>query len=85
MDLPSYAIGQAVFIRTDQADYEEEMVPFRTLDELVRLCTTLQAGRMLERVIIFSLVNGEPHAVTLGFLSATKGQRPDQAHPMIEE
>jgi hypothetical protein len=85
MDQPAYAIGQAVFIRTDTVDYEEETVPFCSLEELVNLCTTIQPGRVLERVIVFSLVKGEPHAVTLGFLSATKGQRPNQTYPLVEE
>lgn len=73
-----YAIGQVIFLRTDTADYAEETVPFQTLDELVRLCTQLRSDRILERVMVYGMVNDEPHAVTFSFLSATKGQRPNQ-------
>ena len=30
MPAPDYAIGQAVFIRTDTPDYKEEVVPFKS-------------------------------------------------------
>jgi hypothetical protein len=76
METPTYAIGQAVFIRTDVPDYEEETVPFKTLDEMVQLCCAPRPDRVLEKVVVFSLVQGEPCALTLSFVSATKGQRP---------
>jgi hypothetical protein len=77
MSAPAYAIGQVVFVRTDTADYAEEMAPFQTLEELVRLCTQVRQDRILERIIVYGMVNDEPHAVTFGFLSATKGERPN--------
>lgn len=73
---PKYAIGQAVFIRTDTPDYAEETVPFKTLEELVRVCSQGRANLMLEKVIVYSMVNEEPCALTLGFISASQGQRP---------
>jgi hypothetical protein len=76
METPTYAIGQAVFIRTDVPDYEEETVPFKTLDEMVQLCCAPRSNRVLEKVVVFSLVQGEPCALTLSFVSSTKGQRP---------
>jgi len=76
METPTYAIGQAVFIRTDVPDYKEETVPFKTLDEMVQLCCAPHPDRVLEKVVVFSLVQGEPCALTLSFVSATKGQRP---------
>jgi hypothetical protein len=76
MDNPAYAIGQAVFIRTDVPDYEEETVPFKTLDEMVKVCCEPQPNRVLEKIVVFSLAQGEPCALTLSFVSATKGQRP---------
>ena len=76
MDNPAYAIGQAVFIRTDVPDYEEETVPFKTLAEMVEICCGPRSDRVLEKVVVFSLAQGEPCALTLGFVSATKGQRP---------
>lgn len=82
MDSPAYAIGQAVFIRTDTADYAEHVVPFRTLDELARICSESRANLILEKVIVHSLANNEPCAVTLGFVAATKGQRP--SHPEFQ-
>ena len=39
MKSPDYAIGQAVFIRSDTPDYEEETIPFKTLGDLVKLCS----------------------------------------------
>jgi hypothetical protein len=73
---PQYAIGQAVFIRTDTPDYAEETVPFKNLEELVAVCSESRPNLVLEKVIVYSMVNGEPCALTLGFVSATKGQRP---------
>jgi hypothetical protein len=82
MDTPSYAIGQAIFIRTDTADYAEHIVPFRDLDEMVQICSESRENLLLEKVIVYSLARGEPCALTLGFIAATKGQRP--AHPEFE-
>lgn len=78
MEPPSYAIGQAVFIRTDTPDYAEVTIPFKNLDELVRICSTSHENLTLEKVVVFSLVNSEPVALTLGFISASKGQRPGE-------
>ena len=74
--MQSYAIGQAVFIRTDTPDYSEETVPFKSLDELVRLCSTPRENLTLDKVMIYSMVDGEPTALMLGFLSTSKGQAP---------
>jgi hypothetical protein len=76
MEMPHYSIGQAVFIRTDTPDYAEETIAFKTLDELVQLCSQGRPNLVLERILVYSMVNNEPCAVTLGFVSATKGQRP---------
>jgi hypothetical protein len=76
MESAAYAVGQAVFIRTDTPDYEEEVIPFKTLEEMVRLCCEPQANMTLEKVIVYAMANGEPCALTLGFVSATRGQRP---------
>jgi hypothetical protein len=77
MESPSYAVGQAVFLRTDTPEYDEEAVPFQTLDELVKICSQPRPDRVLEKVIIYAMPEGEPCAVTLGFVAATKGQKPD--------
>lgn len=82
MQAAAYAIGQAVFIRTDTADYAEEIIPFRNLEELVAVCAVSNANLVLERVIVYSMAEGEPCALTLGFIAATKGQRP--AHPELQ-
>ena len=76
MESSAYAIGQAVFIRTDTPDYAEETIPFKTLGEMVSICSSSHPNLTLERVIIYSMVEGEPCALTLGFISATRGQRP---------
>jgi hypothetical protein len=72
----AYAIGQAVFIRTDTPDYAEETVPFKNLEEMVRVCATPRENLTLDKILIYSMVDGEPQALTLGFLSSSKGQQP---------
>jgi hypothetical protein len=85
MQTPAYAIGQAVFIRTDTPDYEEETIPFKTLEAMVELCTRPKPNLTLEKVVIYSLVNGDPTALTLGFISASQGQRPEDLARLSEE
>ncbi|MFM8470118.1 MAG: hypothetical protein ACKODH_09135 [Limisphaerales bacterium] len=81
MNLPAHAIGQAVFIRTDVLEYAEINVPFQTLEELVAICSEPRPGLILERVIVFSLQGGQPSALTLGFISASNGNRTGGLHP----
>ena len=76
LDSPAYAVGQAVFIRTDTPDYAEQVVPFRSLEEMVRICSESRPNLVLEKVIVYAMPDGEPCALTLGFIAATKGQRP---------
>ena len=76
LDSPAYAVGQAVFIRTDTPDYAEQVVPFRSLEEMVRICSESRPNLVLEKVIVYAMPDGEPCASTLGFIAATKGQRP---------
>jgi len=76
METPAYAIGQAVYIRTDTPDYAEETIPFKTLEEMVRICSTPQPNMTLDKIIVYSMIQGEPCALTLGFVSATRGQQP---------
>ena len=76
MNIPAYPIGQAVFIRTDTPDYAEETIPFKDLEELVRVCSQIHQNLVLEKILIYSMQEGEPCAVTLGFISASQGQRP---------
>jgi hypothetical protein len=76
MESGAYAIGQAIFLRTDTVDYAEESVPFRSLEEMVDVCSTPHPNLTLEKVIVYSMVNDEPSALTLGFIAASKGQRP---------
>jgi hypothetical protein len=84
MNTPGYAIGQAVFIRTDTVDYAEQTIPFKDLEELVRLCSEPKDNLVLEKIVVFSIVEGEPTAVTLGFIAASKGQRPGNAQFVAE-
>lgn len=76
MEPSSYSIGQAVFIRTDTPDYQEDVIAFKDLKELVEVCSKSRTNMVLEKVIIYSMADNEPCALTLGFVSATKGQRP---------
>ena len=77
-DSPSYAIGQAIYIRTDTPDYAEQSIAFRTLEEMVQICSKTHPNLILEKVIVYAMTDGEPCALTLGFIAATKGQRPGQ-------
>lgn len=81
MNPAANAIGQAVFIRTDVLEYAEVNVPFQTLEELVKVCSEPKSGLTLERVIVVSLHGGQPSALTLGFISSSKGVRPGAFHP----
>ena len=76
MSLTAYAIGQAVFIRTDTADYAEVIIPFTSLEEMVDVCTKSRTSMTLEKVIVYSMGTNEPVALTLGFIAASKGVRP---------
>jgi len=76
MSTPAYAIGQAVYVRTDTPDFAEESIPFRNLEEMVELCTKSQPNMVLDKLIVYAMPAGEPIAVTLSFVAATKGQRP---------
>lgn len=78
MKLSSYAIGQAVFIRTDTPDFVEETVPFKTLEEMVRICSTSHDHMTLDKVMVYSMINNEPQAIMLGFLSASKARPPQE-------
>ena len=70
------AVGQAVYIRTDSPDYIEVVRPFRSLQDLVEICTQSQTNLSLEKILVFAAQNGETCAVTLGFVSAALGVRP---------
>ena len=76
MNFPAYSIGQAVFIRTDTPDYAEAIVPFTSLEELVAVCSTPRPNMTLEKIIVYSMVENDPVALTLGFVSASRGQKP---------
>ena len=73
----AYAIGQAVFIRTDTPDYAEETIPFKTLEELVNICSIPHENMTLDKIMIYSMVQNEPIAVMLNYTSSSKAQRPD--------
>jgi hypothetical protein len=74
MQNSSYAIGQAVFLRTDTADFAEETVPFKTLEELVRICSTPRENLTLDKIMVYSMIESEPHAIMLGFMSSSRGK-----------
>ena len=86
MDAPAYAIGQAIFIRTDTPDYEEQIIPFKDLEELVKICSQGHPNLVLEKILVYAMPDGEPDgepcAVTLAFVAATKGQRPEK--PIVQ-
>lgn len=85
MQVPEYAIGQAIYVRTDVPDYEEVSIPFQTLGDLVRVCSEPRAGMLLDKVVIYAQPDGEPRAVSLSFLSASKGSRPTNLQHLFAE
>lgn len=85
MQLSDYAIGQAVYIRTDTPDYEEESIPFKTLGDLVKLCSEPRPDMVLDKIVVYAMPNGTPQAVTLGFVSATKGAKPGNLDELLAE
>jgi hypothetical protein len=80
-----YAIGQAVFIRTDTPDYEEESIPFKTLGDMVKLCSQPRMDMVLDKIVVYAMPDGTPQAVTLGFVSATKGAKPGNLDEMLAD
>jgi hypothetical protein len=68
-------VGQAVFVRTDVPDYAEVKQPFRSLEEMVEICTRPQAGLMLERVVVYASREETPVSLTLGYISSSSGKR----------
>ena len=76
MNPSAYALGQAVFIRLDTPDYAEETMPFKSLEEMVDICSKSHPNLTLEKIIVYAMPDNEPVALTLGFISATRGQRP---------
>lgn len=84
MEPAFYAVGQAVFIRTDTADYAEESVPFQNLEEMVKLCSVPRPGRVLDKVIVHSLSEEKACALTLGFVAATKGEKEETVRQPAE-
>lgn len=85
MKISDYAIGQAVFIRSDTPDYEEETIPFKTLSDLVKLCSEPREDMVLDKIVIYAMPNGDAHAVTLGFVSATKGAKPGNLDEILAD
>jgi len=71
----SDGVGQAVFIRTDVMDYAEVKQPFRSLEEMVEVCTKHQENLMLERVVVYALRGETPVSLTLGYISSSSGRR----------
>jgi hypothetical protein len=73
-------IGQAIFIRTDTPDYAEELIPFHSLEELVLICSKPHPNLTLEKIVIYSVLDGSPSALTLGFISSARSPRPADLH-----
>jgi len=48
----SYAIGQAVYIRTDTPDYARRAFRSKNLDEMVKVCTAQHENLTLEKIIV---------------------------------
>jgi hypothetical protein len=85
MNHQAYAIGQAVFIRVDTPDYAEETIAFKTLDEMVEICSRNYPNLTLDKVVVYAMPGNEPVALTLGFVSATRGQRPGTPEQAVHD
>jgi hypothetical protein len=70
----SNAIGEAVFIRTDVPQYLEAKKSFRTLDEMIDICTTTYPKETLEKIVVFASKGGQPVTLTLGFIASSRGR-----------
>lgn len=68
-------VGQAVFIRTDVPEYVEVKQPFRSLEEMMEVCTRSQENLMLERVVVYATRGEIPVSLTLGYISSSSGRR----------
>lgn len=73
---PAYPIGQAVFIRTDVADFTEESIPFKTLEEMIQVCSVARPNLSLDKIVVYALNDGVATSLTLGFNSCSNGLRP---------
>ena len=71
----SNAIGEAVYIRTDVPNYVEEKKPFRSLEEMIDICTSQFDNLTLEKIFIFATKNGSPVTLTLGFIASSRGRQ----------
>lgn len=69
------AVGQAVFIRTDVPEYEEECISFGSLEEMIDVCTTAREHLTLDKVMIYAMDDDAPVSLSLGFIAASKGRR----------
>lgn len=74
MNSPTEAIGNAIFVRTDVPDYVEEYVPFKTLEEMVLICTNQRRNMTLEKVIVYANENSQTVSLTLGYISSSHGR-----------
>ncbi len=85
MSVSEHVIGQAVFVRTDVPDYAEVAVSFQNLGELVRLCSEPRPGLLLDKLVIQAKIGGEPRSISLSFLAASKGIRPETPAGLLAE
>ena len=69
-------IGQAIYLRTDSREYAEEIKSFRSLEEMVAICSRSYANLVLEKVLVFAALGQEGRTVTLDFVSAAAGAPP---------
>jgi len=72
MTAKAYPSGQAIFVRTDTPDFEEQVITFSTLEEMVRVCSEPRPNMVLEKVVVSAMPDQEVCGLTFGFLAATK-------------
>ncbi len=78
-DSATNAIGEAIYVRTDVPQYLEEKIPFRTLEELIDICTTAYPDKTLDKIAVVATKGGLPVTLTLGFIAASRGRQLPQA------
>ena len=68
------AIGEAIYIRTDVPGYEEENIPFQSLEEMIGICTASYPDKTLEKIIVYGSQGDELMSLTLDYISSTRGR-----------
>jgi hypothetical protein len=51
-------------------------MPFKSLEELVSICSSAHPNLTLEKIVVHAMARGELCSLTLAYMAATCGHRP---------